>query len=615
MRASLRGAFGRKLAVMSAIPIPLSEPGAAFLGVERSLKGLRWRERGASPQAVAALARLHHLPDLAARLLAGRGVDPEDAARFLDPRLRDWFPDPSRFKDMDAAAEAIEDAIAGKRPTAILADYDVDGATSAAQMIRYFRARGHDASLYVPDRMAEGYGPSALAFERLKAQGIQLVITVDCGAAAEGPLRAAAGLGLDVVVLDHHLMSGPPPPALAVVNPNRPDCTSGEGDLTAAGVVLVTLAAVNRVARKRGSIGANNLPDPMATLDLAALGTVCDVAPLTRFNRAIVAQGLKILKNKPNPGLAALGLAAGRAGGAQVYDLGFVLGPRLNAGGRIGNATLATRLLLEEDPALIAEYAGQLDALNAERRLIEAEIVQEAVAMAELFADAPVLVLGAKAWHPGVIGIVAGRVKERVRKPVIVLGAAGEEGPAKGSGRSIGGVNLGAVVAAAAREGILIAGGGHAMAAGMTVAWDEVDRFRDFLAARLGGEVAAASDEARALSIDGLAGAGAVNLALIDAVERIGPFGTGHPEPIFALAAMRARFAKKAGDAHVRFTLEDSRGAGVKGIAFGVADQPIGEALLKRDTVLHVAVKLKRNAFNGHESAEVELVDAALGSA
>lgn len=590
-------------------------PQEAFLGVERSLRGLRWRERPADAQHIAALARRCGLPDLAARLLAARGVAPDDAERFLDPRLRDFFPDPSSFADMDLAAEAIEDAIQARRPTAVLADYDVDGATSAAQLIRYFRQRGHDATLYVPDRMAEGYGPSAQAFERLKAQGVELVITVDCGAAAEAPLRAAQGLGLEVVVLDHHLMSGAPPPARAVVNPNRPGCRSGQGDLTAAGVVLVTLAAVNRVARRRGSIGSNALPDPMATLDLAALGTVCDVAPLTGFNRAIVSQGLKILRAKPNPGLAALSAVAGRVGEPAVYDLGFVLGPRLNAGGRIGEATLATRLLLEEDPAVIADLAARLDALNAERRQIEAAIVLEALALAEVYAEDPVVVVGAKAWHPGVIGIVAGRLKERLRKPVIVLGAAGEEGPAKGSGRSISGVNLGAAVAAAARAGVLLAGGGHAMAAGLTVEWDAVETFRAFLAEALGDPVAAAGDEARALSIDALAGAPAVTLSLLDAIDRVGPFGAGHAEPVFAMAAMRVRFAKRAGESHVRFTLEDARGAGVRGIAFGVADQPLGEALLRRDSVLHVAIKAKRNTYNGSQSAEVELVDAAITSA
>jgi single-stranded-DNA-specific exonuclease len=597
-------------AIRSLVP---AQDAPAFLGVERSLKGLKWRERTADAQVTQALARSFRLPEVAARLLAARGIGPDQAQRFLDPKLKDWFPDPSSFKDMDLAAEAIEDAIVRGRSCAVLADYDVDGATSAAQLIRYFRARGRDLSLYVPDRLAEGYGPSPLAFERLKAAGVELVITVDCGAAAEGPLRAAAALGLEVVVLDHHLMSGPPPPARAVVNPNRPDCTSGEGALTAAGVVLVTLAAVNRLSRKNGSIGSNNLPDPMATLDLSALGTVCDVAPLTDFNRAIVTQGLKVLAQRRNPGLTALAAVAGRPDSASVYDLGFVLGPRLNAGGRIGAATLATQLLIEDDPAEATRLAEQLHALNAERRQIEADIIAEALSKAE-DDPSPVVVVGSPNWHPGVIGIVAGRLKERLRKPVIVLGSAAENEPAKGSGRSVAGVNLGRAVAAAAREGVLTAGGGHAMAAGLSMEWDKVDALRAFLADALGKETDDSAEEARTLPIDALAAPAGITLDLCDALDRIGPFGAGHPDPVLALASVRVRFAKKVGEAHLRLTLEDSRGKGVRAIAFNVANDPIGEALQVRDAVVHVAVRVKRNAYNGSESAEVELVDASPAS-
>src|SRR5262245_21486824 len=326
---------------MTATAARLSAENKAFLGVERSLTGRRWRTREADLGLVEAFRRRFALPEIAARLLAARGVALEGAETFLEPTLKALFPDPSSFEDMDEAARVIEDAIVSGRPCAVLADYDVDGGSSAAQLVRYFRARGRELKIYVPDRMREGYGPSVLAFERLKAEGVELVITVDCGAAAEAPLNAAAELGLDVIVLDHHLMAGAPPKARAVVNPNRLDDTSGQGHLTAAGVVLVTLAAVNREARKRGSPGANHLPDLLQMLDLAAIGTVCDVAPLTGFNRAIVAQGLKILRNGKNIGLAALAESAGRAsvcrgGRASVYDFGFILGPRINAGGRVG---------------------------------------------------------------------------------------------------------------------------------------------------------------------------------------------------------------------------------------------------------------------------------------
>ena len=478
--------------------------------------------------------------------------------------------------------------------------------------MRYFRARGRELQIYVPDRLKEGYGPSALAFERLKADGVELVITVDCGAAAEGPLNAAAELGLDVVVLDHHLMGGPPPKARAVVNPNRLDCASGQGALTAAGVVLVTLAAVNREARRRGSLGANNLPDLIQTLDLAAIGTVCDVAPLTGFNRAIVAQGLKVLRAGKNIGLAALAESAGRKAGASVYDFGFVLGPRINAGGRVGDASLATRLLSTDDPAEARELAETLEALNAERRQREAEMLAEAETAALAEAEArSVVVVGSHRWHPGVIGIAAGRLKDRLMKPVIVLGGVSEHEPAKGSGRSTPGVNLGAAVAAAKQAGLLINGGGHAAAAGLTVEWDKVEPLKDFLSEALESELAASEGEARALTIDAMAPVAGLDLDLHAALERIGPYGQGHPEPVFAAPDVRVSFSKLVKEEHVRFTLEDARGARIGGISFRAMKSPIGEALMKREGVFHAALRLKRNEFNGRVSAEVEIVDLA----
>ncbi|MGE3930113.1 MAG: single-stranded-DNA-specific exonuclease RecJ, partial [Hyphomonadaceae bacterium] len=525
---------------------------AAFLGVARSLTGRRWRAREGDTALTEAFRRRFNVPEIAARLMAARGVSMDEAPTFLEPTLKALFPDPSRFQDMDRAAALIEDAIVAGRRCAVLADYDVDGGSSAAQLVRYFRARGRALQIYVPDRMTEGYGPSALAFERLKADGVELVITVDCGAAAEGPLEAAAALGLDVIVLDHHLMAGPPPRAAAVVNPNRLDDTSGQGHLTAAGVVLVALAAVNREARKRGSIGANNLPDLIQMLDLAAIGTVCDVAPLTGFNRAIVAQGLKILRNGKNIGLAALGESAGRKECNSVYDFGFVLGPRINAGGRVGDASLATKLLSTDDPAEARELAATLEALNQERRAREAEMLAEAEAYALNEGEIrPVVIVGSHKWHPGVIGIAAGRLKDRLRKPVIVLGGVNEDEPAKGSGRSIPGVNLGAAVAAAKQEGILINGGGHAAAAGLTVEWANVDPLKEFLSDRLASDIEANEAEARSLSIDAAGAASAMNLDLIAALDRIGPYGQGHPEPVFALPDVRVHFSKLVKDEHV----------------------------------------------------------------
>jgi single-stranded-DNA-specific exonuclease len=583
-----------------------------FLDVRQSLAGRVWRTREADERTVADHRRRHGLPEIAARLLAGRGISIDAAEAFLDPTLRRFFPDPSTFKDMDVAARVIEDAIVSGRPTAVFADYDVDGGTSAGQLVRYFRARGRHLAIYVPDRMTEGYGPSVGAFERLKASGIELVITVDCGAAAHEPLAAAAAMGLDLVVLDHHLMSGPPPPALAVVNPNRPDCTSGQGDLTAAGVVMVALTAVNREARRRGSVGSNNLPDLLAHLDLAALGTVCDVAPLTGFNRALVAQGLRVLARGENIGLRALAASAGRNEVGSVYDLGFILGPRLNAGGRVGDASLATRLLSTEDPAEAAEIAARLEQLNADRRAKEAEMLAAAQGQAEEQALAhAVAVVGDPSWHPGVIGIAAGRLKDRIMKPTIVLGGGGAGEPAKGSGRSVPGVNLGRAVAAAAKAGVLRAGGGHAMAAGLTVDWDRVEDLRAFLSDALTDELANAEGESRALWIDAAAAVGAATPDLMAALDRIGPYGAGHPEPVFALPEVRVHYSSAVKGEHVRFVLEDVRGARIRGISFRSASTPLGDALLARDGVFHAAVKLKRDTYGGGDRVEAELLDAA----
>lgn len=588
------------------------ESNAAFLGVERSLTGRRWRTREPDLSLVDAFRRRFSLPEIAARLMAARGVPLESAETFLEPTLKALFPDPSTFTDMDEAARVIEDAIVSGRSCAVLADYDVDGGSSGAQLVRYFRARGRELKIYVPDRMKEGYGPSALAFERLKADGVELVITVDCGAAAEGPLNVAAELGLDVVVLDHHLMAGPPPKARAVVNPNRMDDRSGQGHLTAAGVVLVTMAAVNREARRRGSPGANHLPDLIQMLDLAAIGTVCDVAPLTGFNRAIVAQGLKVLRKGQNIGMVALAENAGRKGQATVYDFGFILGPRINAGGRVGDASLATKLLSTEDPEEARDLAATLEALNQERRAREAEMLADAesAALAEAEKRA-VVIVGSHQWHPGVIGIAAGRLKDRLHKPTIVLGGTSEHEPAKGSGRSTPGVNLGAAVAAAKEAGLLINGGGHAAAAGLTVEWDRVEELKDFLSARLEPELAAAAGEARALTIDAAGALSAFDLGLLDALDRIGPYGQGHPEPLFAVADVRVSFAKLVKEEHVRFTLEDARGARISGIAFRAMKSPIGEALLKKGATYHAAVRVKRNEWNDTVKTEVEIVDLA----
>jgi len=586
-------------------------PEQAYFGVDQSLTGRRWRSRPAELGVIAELRRRENLSELCARILAARGITPQTAEDFLRPTLRRLFPDPSSFRDMDVAVELLKDAIVSGRRTAVLADYDVDGGTSAALLVRYFRARGRTLQIYIPDRMREGYGPSALAFERLAADGVELVITVDCGAAAHGPLAAAQALGLEVVVLDHHLMGGAAPPAAAVVNPNHPECGSGQGALTAAGVTLVAIVGVNRAARRRGSPGSNALPDPVQWLDLAALGTVCDVAPLTGFNRALVSRGLQVLARNGNAGLAALAAAAGKAHCEEVQDLGFVLGPRLNAGGRIGDSSLAARLLSTENAEEAKTLAEELDHLNTERRGMERAIVAEALRQAEGRGE-PVVLVGSPQWHPGGIGVAAGRLKEQLLKPVIVLGGGGPGEVAKGSGRSVAGVNLGAAVAAAAACGLIPAGGGHAMAAGLSVEWEAVEPLRRFLTEKLGPDCAQSSQQARTLWVDAVVGVRAVNVALIESLAPIGPFGAGHPEPLFGVSQVRVSYAQRVKGGHVRAVLEDPSGARLPAIAFRAEETPMGAALLARSEGLQAVVRLSVNSYRGVEQAQAEIVDLAL---
>ena len=502
---------------------------------------------------------------------------------------------------------------AGKR-IAIFADYDVDGATSAAQIARWLRHFGHEADIYVPDRVDEGYGPTIAAFDTLKARGSDLVITVDCGAAAHEPLRHADSIGLDVIVIDHHLMDEDFPPAVALVNPNRPDDTSGCGHLAAAGVSFVFLAALNREGRRRGTVTAENEPNLLDWIDLAALGTICDVVPLTGVNRAITAQGLKAMGRWSHLGLRALADVAGVDGEATTYHAGFLIGPRINAGGRVGKSDLGARLLTTEDPALAERIAGQLDRLNAERRAIEAEVLDAAMAqVAQQGRDRAILVASGEGWHPGVIGVVAGRLKERFDKPAIVIGidSSRDTPVGKGSGRSVPGVNLGGAIAAAREAGLLEAGGGHAMAGGLTVHPDAINALIAFLDERLAPELAAATD-AMAMKLDGVLTASGLTPELAELLEAAGPFGQGNPEPRFALARMRVSFAKRVGTDHVRFTLQDTSGASVQGISFRCADTPLGEALLQSgERLWHVAGRVKLDTWQGRRRVQLQLEDMA----
>jgi single-stranded-DNA-specific exonuclease len=585
----------------------------SFLGVGRSLTGRAWRERPADAAVVRSLAQRHGLSEPLARALVSRGVAEADAGDYLQPTLKALFPDPSSFLDMDRAAEILVDGLERGRRAVVFADYDVDGASSAALLVRWFRALGRELPIYVPDRLTEGYGPSPAAFRHLRQQGAELVVTVDCGAAAYDAVAAAAEIGLEVVVIDHHLMREDPPKAAAVVNPNRPGCNSGQGNLAAAGVAFVLLAALNREARRRGLFAGRREPDLRQWLDLAALGAVCDVTRLTGFNRALAAQGLKVMSGWANPGLKALMAVAKAQGPAGVFHAGFILGPRINAGGRIGRADLGARLLSTDDPAEAADLAEQLDALNASRKEVETQVTEEAVAAIEAAErrpqDLPAIVVSGDGWHPGVVGIVAGRLRERYRRPVVVIGVDPVAGIGKGSARSQPGVNLGRAVQAAFEAGHLMAGGGHAMAAGLTVRADRIDAFRGFLADRLMEESARAAEQ-DAVEIDALVTPRAADRALYEDFQRLTPFGPGNPEPLFAVADVVVEQPRLLRGGHVRCTLAGAGGK-LKAVAWRAEDTELGRRLLGGAGGLHLAGRLKADDWNGRQGVELEIEDAA----
>ena len=590
------------------------EIAAGFLGVGQSLTGRRWRERRADP----AVTRDHQarlgLSEPLARALASRGVVGGAGETFLRPTLKALFPDPSSFADMDRAATVLVDALEADRKLVVFADYDVDGAASAAQLVRWFRHMGKDLPIYVPDRLTEGYGPSPAAFRHLRAEGAELVVTVDCGAAAHDAVTAAGEIGLAVVVIDHHLMRAAPMTTAALVNPNRPDCRSGQGVLAAAGVTLVLLAALNREARMRGLFTERREPDLRRWLDLAALGAICDVTQLVGFNRAIAAQGLKVMSAWTNPGLAALMAVAGaKASEAGVFQAGFILGPRINAGGRIGRSDLGARLLSTDDPVEAADLARELDSLNTQRKEVEREITAAAILAVERDSNfdpaAPAIVIAREGWHPGVIGIVASRLRERYRKPVVVIGLDRAADIGKGSGRSQQGVNLGAAIQAAFDEGLLLTGGGHAMAAGLTLRPSAIPEFRTFLCERLASEMTLASAD-EALDIDALTSPGAAR-GLLDDFKVLAPFGPGNPEPRFALANVRPERPMALRGGHIRCNLVDSAGGTLKAIAWRADETELGRRLMAGGGSLHIAGMLKADDWNGRDGVQLEIEDVA----
>ncbi|EIM28859.1 single-stranded-DNA-specific exonuclease RecJ [Microvirga lotononidis] len=595
-------------------PLQLPKP---FLGVSNSALGRTWVERCDAAQGTIALAiaQTHGLPDVLSRVLAGRGVGIHETERFLNPRLRDLMPDPHGLTDMEIAASRLADSVQRNEKVAIFGDYDVDGACSAALLAEYLRACGLDYAIHIPDRITEGYGPNVDAIRALKQQGADLLVTVDCGTASIEPLAEAKRLGLDPIVLDHHQAPEQLPDARAVVNPNRQDDLSGLGYLCAAGVVFLFLVALNRTLRSRGFFQGRAEPDLMGSLDLVALATVADVVPLIGLNRAFVRQGLAIMKSRRRVGLAALLDTAGLAGAPESWHLGYLVGPRINAGGRIGDAALGSRLLLTEDPVQAGRLAAELDRLNRERQAIEVVAVAEAEAQAmmalERVPDMPVLVTASAEWHPGVVGLISARTKERFRRPAFAF-TLNPDGTATGSGRSVPGVDLGYAVRAAVDTGIAIKGGGHTMAAGVTIQAVDLERFLTFVTDRLTEPVSTMRLRDN-FAIDATLTAAGAQPAVVAALERAGPFGQGQPEPVFVFPQHRLVEAREVGSGgHMRVKLRGGDGSVIGGIAFRAAGQPLGIALSQAmGNTLHVAGTLSIDRWGGNEKVEVRIMDAA----
>jgi len=594
----------------AAPPVDASFADLALPAMGRPVSGRRWVLRGYSATTAAAIAEETDCAPLLARLLAARGVKAGEARDYLNPSLRKGLPDPSVLADMDVAAARISQAIINGERCGVFGDYDVDGTCAAAILKGYFSALDAPLDVYLPDRILEGYGPSIAAFRALKDGGARLVMTVDCGAAAHEAISAAAKDGLSVIVLDHHQMDGPPPAgAFATVNPNRPDDRSSLKTLSAAGVAFMTVVAVNRALRAAGFFATRSEPDVRRFLDLAALGLVCDVMPMTGAARLLTAHGLRALNAGGNPGLAALGARAGLKAPATSYDLGFLLGPRINAAGRIGHARLAFDLLTTDDPARRAMLAEKLHVMNAERQEVESAVLREAIRVIDgsRGGEGPVVVAAGEGWHPGVIGIVAGRLKDRYERPTFVIGI--ENGVGKGSARSIAGVDIGALVRRARDEGLLIAGGGHAMAAGLTIAAEAIPAFTAYLTEACREAVD------RALltwvrDVDALIAPTAVSGAMAGMIAQAGPFGPENPEPVFAIASMRVERAKPVGTGHLACELASAVGERVRAIAFRAVGEPLGD-LLATKSRLHLAGRVKPDDWRGGDAAQFHIVDAA----
>ncbi|MGQ0484502.1 MAG: single-stranded-DNA-specific exonuclease RecJ [Hyphomicrobiales bacterium] len=586
-----------------------------FLNVSRSATGRRWRPRLDDARLAEAIAQRHDLPEILGRVLAARGVGADEAEAFLNPTLRGLMPQPSALRDMEKGAERLADAVIAGEKIGVIGDYDVDGICATAMLQSFLRAAGSEASVHLPDRLTEGYGPSQQAVSMLKDQDCDLLVTLDCGVAAHDPLAHAAELGFVTIIVDHHLAGEILPAAHAVINPNRQDDLSGFGYLCAAGVTMILIAAVNKILRARQWY-SDTRPEPnmLQWLELVALATVCDVVPLKGLNRAYVTQGLKVMARRENMGLAALADVARLKRRPDTHALGFLLGPRINAAGRIGDAGLGLRLLTTSDRGEAAQIAQELERLNRERQEIEIAVVDRAALQAEAALGKErrqtVLVVSGQGWHPGVVGLAAARLKERFALPSLVLAEDKATGLAGGSGRSISGVDLGRAVRNALEAGLIVKGGGHAMAAGLTVETARLGELRAFLEEMLGAQVAAASD--RALAIDGALTASGATLELIELLEQAGPYGAGHPAPVFAFPAHRVVYADRVGSDHIRCTLAAADGARIKAVAFRALGSDLGELLLgERQFPLHVAGRLTVDDWGSRREASIHIEDVA----
>lgn len=583
-----------------------------FLDVEKSANGHRWIERLSAPQTNIALdiAQSHKVPDILARVLAARGVLRDEVEGFLNPTIKALMPDPRTITDVEKAAKRIGKAIADGERVAIFGDYDVDGASSSALLCRYLRHFGLEVEIYIPDRIFEGYGPNEAAMKMLAGRS-DLIVTVDCGTNSADAFEVIAGENTDIVVLDHHQVGGALPDVAAIVNPNREDDLSGLGHLCAGGVVFMTLVETSRQLREAGKA---NLPDLMRMLDLVALATVCDVVPLVGLNRAFVAKGLVTARHQSNPGLAALAAVSRIGEPINPFHFGFLIGPRINAGGRIGDASLGAKLLTEDDANKAADIAKQLDQLNVERQAIEVQMVEEAKAEAERemqSASPPAIVTTAsETWHPGIVGLLASRLKDATKRPAFAI-ALKANGEGTGSGRSIPGFDLGKAVRGAVEQGLLLKGGGHAMAAGITVRKEKLGALRAYFD-ELASETIQELVQTSVQKIDGALSARGGNLELIELLERAGPYGAGNPEPVFVFPNHLVSFMKPVGQGHLKVTLRAQDGSQIEGIAFRAAESEIGKVLNQgRDQAIHIAGMLSANRWNGRITPQLRIIDVA----